>query len=99
MPVARRAPQGSAADDSSGFTVLYARGPVGGLPEEHASRRERFAELDTMQPGWTVELRSRGEGSTVEAVFFSPAGQRVGAFAAARRIALQASKQAATVPA
>lgn len=98
-PAHRRAPQGATADDSSGFTVLYSRGPLAGLPEEHASRRERFAELDTLQPGWTVELRARGEGSTVEAVFFSPTGQRVGAFAGARRMALQASKQAAPAPA
>lgn len=35
----------------SGGAVVYARGPVSGLPEEHASRRERFAELDTLQVG------------------------------------------------
>ncbi|PSC73308.1 ribosome maturation SBDS [Micractinium conductrix] len=82
--------RGGAAD--SGASVVYARGPVEGLPEEHASRRERFAELDTLQPGWTVELRSRGEGGTIDAVFFSPEGECVGAYANARRRAL-ASKQ------
>ena len=42
------------------------------MPEEHASRRERFAELDQLQPGWTVQLRSRGE--TIDARFISPQG-------------------------
>ena len=74
--------------------MVYPRGPVASLPEEHASRKERFAELDRLQTGWTVELRCRGEGSTVEALFYSPEGQRVGAYAVARRMALQASKQA-----
>ena len=56
------------------MTVVYPRGPVRGLPEEHASRRERFAELDGLQPGWQVELRSRSAGGTVDAMFFSPGG-------------------------
>ncbi|GIL92274.1 hypothetical protein Vretimale_18438 [Volvox reticuliferus] len=73
--------------------VVYPRGPVSGIPEEHASRRERFAELDALQPGWTVELRTKGD--TVEAVFFHPSGERVGAFANARRMALQTNKTAA----
>lgn len=73
--------------------MVYPRGPIAGLPEEHASRRERFAELDSLQPGWTVELRSRGEGAPVDAVFFSPAGERVGAYANARRQALAAHKE------
>ena len=72
--------------------MLY-RGSIEELPEAHASRKERFAELDTLQPGWEVELRSaKGRGAAVEAVFFSPAGERVGAFAAARRAALAAHK-------
>jgi hypothetical protein len=75
--------------------VVYARGPVAGLPEEHESRRERFAELDELQPGWTVELRTRGEGGIIDAVFFSPSGECVGAYANARRAALKASKQLA----
>ncbi len=45
------------------------------------------------QPGWSVELRTKGD--TVEAVFFHPSGESVGAFANARRMALQASKKAA----
>ncbi len=94
-PVIRRAAPGT--EDASSFIVLYPRGPLAALPEEHASRKERFAELDSLQPGWTVELRSREEGSPVEAIFYSPEGQRVGAFAAARRMALQASKQAVAV--
>jgi hypothetical protein len=65
---------GEPSATGSAATVVYARGPVAGLPEEHASRRERFAELDSLQPGWQVELRSRGAGGTVDAVFFTPAG-------------------------
>lgn len=81
----------AAAHATSEEQVVY-RGSIAGLPDEHASRRERFAELDTLQPGWTVELRIRGEGGTVDAVFFSPSGERVGSFVVARRLALQASK-------
>ncbi|KAL4855148.1 Ribosome maturation protein [Chlorella vulgaris] len=92
-PVQRQAGRPGAA--AAGSTVVYPRGPVGGLPEEHASRRERFAELDELQPGWSVELRSRGEGATIDAVFFSPAGDCVGAYANARRMALRTSKAAA----
>jgi hypothetical protein len=73
--------------------VLYAKGSIGGLPEEFASRKERFAELDQLQAGWLVELRSRGD--TVDAVFFAPDGALVGTFATARRQALAASKAAA----
>ncbi len=91
-PAPRAAARGGAA---GGATVVWPRGPLAQLPEEHASRRERFAELDDLQPGWTVELRSRGEGGTIDAVFFSPAGECVGAFANARRQALKASKEAA----
>ena len=72
--------------------MVYARGPIEGLPEAFASRKERFAELDALQPGWLVELRERGD--TVDAVFFSPAGERAGAFAAARRAALQWKQRA-----
>jgi hypothetical protein len=67
--------------------VVYERGPIAGLPEAFASRRERFQELDDLQPGWLVELCERGD--SVDAVFFSPAGERVGPYAAARRAALQ----------
>ena len=55
----------------TGGELLYS-GSLGDLPDEHASRRERFAEVDELQPGWTVELRSRG--STVSASFLSPSG-------------------------
>lgn len=54
--------------------VIYARGSIAGLPEAHASRKERFSELDDLQPGWEVELRGRKGGTTVDAFFFSPAG-------------------------
>lgn len=42
------------------------RGSIAGLPEEHASRKERFAELDTLQPGWEVELRHKVWGGNTE---------------------------------
>ena len=55
--------------------VIYARGTITGLPEAHASRKERFTELDDLQPGWEVELRGRKGGTTVDAFFFSPTGR------------------------
>lgn len=90
--VPRRMPQNS-QQHSNDAVVIHPKGPISSLPEEHASRRERFAELDTLQDGWKVELRGRGEGAPVEAVFYSPEGERVGAYAVARRMALQASKR------
>ena len=74
--------------------VVYAKGPVSGIPDTWENRRDMFTEIDTLQEGWTVELRARGGGSTgaVDAVFYDPAGTHVGAFAAARRKALQASR-------
>eukprot|EP00798_Chlamydomonas_sp_ICE-L_P021546 gene21546-28539_t len=72
--------------------VLYAQGPISNLPEAYASRKERFTELDTLQEGWTVELRAKGD--TVEAAFFSPTGEPVGAYVNARRAALAAKKAA-----
>ena len=75
-----------------GGDVVY-RGLIASMPDAHESRRERFKELDDLQPGWEVELRSKGE--VVEAVFYAPgSGQKVGAFANARRMALAAHKAA-----
>ncbi len=54
--------------------VVYPRGSISGLPEAHASRKERFMELDDLQPGWEVELRGRKGGTTVDATFYSPTG-------------------------
>lgn len=75
--------------------VLYAKGPVSGIPDTWENRRDMFAEIDKLQEGWTVELRARGGTATgaVDAVFYDPEGKVVGAFAAARRMALQASKK------
>jgi hypothetical protein len=73
--------------------VLYVKGSIAGLPDEFASRKERFAELEQLQAGWEVELRSRGD--TVDAVFYAPDGTMVGTYATARRQALAASKAAA----
>jgi len=67
--------------------VVYAKGPVADLPDQFASRKERFIELDSLQPGWLVELVERGD--SVDAVFYAPSGAKVGPFAAARRAALQ----------
>ena len=55
--------------------VIYSKGPISGIPEAHASRKDRFAELDDLQPGWQVELRGRKGGTTVDATFFSPEGK------------------------
>ena len=79
---------GSASAASAGV-VVYARGPLAALPDEHASRRERFAELDALQPGWQVELRCRAGASVVDALFFSPAGEAFKSFADARRAAMR----------
>ena len=82
---------------SSGPVALYERGPISSLPEEIAGQRRKdlFSSLDALQRGWTVELSSRGQGddAVVDAVFYSPEGEKVGTFAAARRIALAASKK------
>lgn len=61
--------------EAQSLTVVYPRGPITGLPDAHASRRERFAELDSLQPGWQVELRSRDAGGAVDAIFYSPKGE------------------------
>jgi len=82
----------ASASRPAGGGVLYARGPIAGLPEEFEARRERFAELNALQGGWEVELRAKGE--TVDAAFFSPSGAKVGAYANARRMALAAHKAA-----
>jgi len=43
-----------AGAQGEGSPVVY-RGPIAQMPEEHASRRERFAELDGLQSGWQVK--------------------------------------------
>jgi len=92
--VARPAVRADSRPAPAGGAVVYPRGPVGGLPEEHASRRERFAELDQLQAGWEVELQARGgDGGTVDAAFYSPEGKFHRSYADARRSALQHSKQ------
>ncbi len=94
-PVARRADAAAgSAPPPADMVVICARGPVAALPEAHAARRERFAELEALQPGWQVELRSRGGAATVDAVFFAPAGgPECKSFADARRAALKARTQ------
>lgn len=63
------------------------------IPRQHSQLDNMPAWWHSPQPGWSVELRTKGD--TVEAVFFHPSGESVGAFANARRMALQASKKAA----
>jgi hypothetical protein len=75
-------------------TILYSRGPVAQLPDEFSSRRDRFSEIDDLQPGWTVQLQTKGGGSIVDALFFAPNGEKVGSYAMARKAALAYSKQA-----
>ena len=87
---APRSERGVAAEAGAGVEVLYARGKIADMPEAYASRRERFAPLDAVQAGWTVELRRRGGSSAVDAVFFDPDGVGYKAFADARREALRA---------
>ena len=65
---------GCGREEASPGEVIYPRGSIAELPEAHASRKERFMELDDLQPGWEVELRGRKGGTTVDASFFSPTG-------------------------
>ena len=60
--------------DQAAGEVIYPKGPIRKLPEAHASRRDRFSELDDLQQGWQVELTGRKGGTTVDATFFSPEG-------------------------
>ena len=82
----------TAASGSGGSAtvIVFPRAPIASLPEAHASRRERFAELDTLSPGWLVELRSRPGSTVVDAVFYAPDGTEFKSFADARRVALKA---------
>ena len=84
---------GAGAMGEGTYEILYARGKIAGMPEAFASRRDRFAPLDGIQAGWTVELRKRAGSSVVDAVFFDPDGVGYKAFADARREALRASKK------
>lgn len=94
FPTRRAAPaETSGREEASPGEVIYPRGSIADLPEAHASRKERFMELDDLQPGWEVELRGRKGGTTVDASFFSPTGEAFGAYVNARRAALKASKQ------
>jgi len=77
------------SDDAN---ILVKRGPIAALPEEHESRRERFADIDKYQEGWEVELRAREGSSIVDAVFYSPEGDLCKTYADARRKAMAAAK-------
>ncbi|CAD7705078.1 unnamed protein product [Ostreobium quekettii] len=82
------------SEEDSMAEVSYPRGPISGIPDD-VTRKPMFLEIDGLQPGWEVELTKRGESGVVDAVFFSPSGEKVGAFVQARRAALSASKKAA----
>lgn len=72
--------------------VVYPRGPISGLSEDFG-RKEMFLEIDKFQVGWEVELKEQGPGSDIiNATFFAPSGESIGAFSKARRLALAASK-------
>ena len=90
-PVQRRSTQLETLS-ATDANILVPRGPVSALPDEHASRRERFADLDKYETGWEVELRSREGSSIVDAVFYSPQGELAKTYAEARRKAMAASK-------
>ena len=99
---APRVRRGGGDDDGGGgeaaaapVEVLYPRGPIAGMPEEHASRQDRFVCIDEIQGGWLVELRRRGGSSVVDAVFFSPDGVLHKSFAEARREAMRAKREGA----
>ena len=42
--------------------------------DSRVCHRDRFLELDTLQPGWQVQLAG-SDGGPVDATFFSPAGK------------------------
>lgn len=91
VPKVRRSEQVETLS-SSDANILVPRGPISELPEEYASRKERFADIDTYEPGWEVELRSREGSSIVDAVFYSPRGELCKTYADARRKAMVALK-------
>ena len=80
----------AASSAAAAAVVVFPRAPIATLPEAHASRRERFAELDTLSPGWLVELRARPGSAVVDATLFAPNGTEFKSFADARRSALKA---------
>eukprot|EP01025_Chloroclados_australasicus_P049524 TRINITY_DN5645_c0_g4_i2.p1 TRINITY_DN5645_c0_g4~~TRINITY_DN5645_c0_g4_i2.p1 ORF type:complete len:382 (-),score=35.42 TRINITY_DN5645_c0_g4_i2:469-1614(-) len=70
--------------------VVYSKGPICNIPDEMSNRKEMFLELDNIEQGWEVELVKNGDKT--EAVFYSPNGEKVGAFVRARRQALTNKK-------
>lgn len=90
--VAMQAPK-VAPKSVSDVTILYPQGVISNIPEQYASRRDRFMEIDNLEPGWTVQLQTRGPDAPVDAIFFSPSGEVMKTFAAARRKALSVKQQ------
>lgn len=86
-------PRGRDGGVDLGGDVIHPRCSVGSLPESLGSRRERFLELDDLQPGWEVEVRVKAGSDLGDAVFFSPEGVFCRSFAEARRKALAWAKK------
>lgn len=91
-PRAQRRGHEGGGDAGHSGRVIVERCAIAELPEEHASRRERFSELDELQGGWAVELREKPGSDLVDAVFYSPEGVFHKTYAAARRAALEWKK-------
>ena len=87
-PVATKTSVSRVVTEAPELVVLYPQGPISLIPSEFTKRKERFLELDALEPGWMVQLQTRSQDAAVDAVFFSPSGQKVGTYAAARRMAM-----------
>eukprot|EP00890_Picochlorum_soloecismus_P001857 jgi/Picsp_1/2672/NSC_00902-R1_ribosome maturation protein sbds-like len=87
-PLAAKGTVSRFAAEAPELVILYPQGPISLIPTEFAKRQERFIELDALEPGWMVQLQTRGQDAAVDAVFFSPSGEKVGTYAAARRMAM-----------
>eukprot|EP01023_Acetabularia_acetabulum_P059313 TRINITY_DN7129_c1_g1_i1.p1 TRINITY_DN7129_c1_g1~~TRINITY_DN7129_c1_g1_i1.p1 ORF type:complete len:405 (-),score=66.86 TRINITY_DN7129_c1_g1_i1:540-1682(-) len=71
---------------ASSGQIIYPRGPIAQISDEISNRKQMFLELDSIEEGWLVELIQNGD--KIEAVFYSPTGEKAGAFVKARKQAL-----------
>ena len=51
-----------------------------------------FLEIDKLEEGWQVELTQCDGSDVIQATFYSPSGEAVGAYAKARRQALASAR-------
>ena len=87
--------RGVAQDAACGVEVLYSRGPIAGMPEEHTKHDVRGFRR------WTISNRKPGKSSCAKKrevqwwmpFFSTPEGVGYKAFADARREALRCSKK------